>query len=169
MHDPDVVAHDIVLPIPRLSWRESVRWQFRRRRRTNDENLGEWVYPWWRPIGYNIIAWGRRVRLVQVATIWHREPGGHDSGEICKHWRMVNGEHVVDQSWRWHVHHWHIQFITYQYVRRWLLTRCEYCGGRSTRRNPVNCSNSWDPPRSRWYQGEKHLHHGRCTTTPNHV
>ena len=94
-----------------------------------------------------------------MVTVWHREPGGRDSGEVCKHHdggRVLNG-------WRFHVHHWRIQVRPLQALRRRLLTRCAWCGGRSVKRDPVNCSHSWDGPRGRWWQGEPGLYHGDCS------
>lgn len=44
MHDPMVVAWEIHLPIPHFRWKQyngGPRNEFKRRRRTNQENLGE--------------------------------------------------------------------------------------------------------------------------------
>jgi hypothetical protein len=89
-----------------------------------------------------------------MITVWHREPGGHDSGTICK-W----GGH-----WRWHVHHYRLQIHPLQHLRRWTLTRCAWCGGRSRKDDPINFGSSWDGPRSHWWQGEPDLRHHDCDT-----
>lgn len=86
-----------------------------------------------------------------LITVWHREPGGHDSGDICKRRR------------RCHVHHWKIQIHSLQALRRRLLTRCAWCGGRSRKGDQVNVSHSWDGPRGHWWQGEPGLYHGDCS------
>jgi hypothetical protein len=136
MHDPDVVAFDIPRP-----------WPTRIPLATGERQL------WWPPI----------------VTIWHREPGGRDSGTICKHgirwqdetgawqWKKLNG-------WKWHAWHWRVQISPLQEVRRRLLTRCANCGGRHTKRHPVNLSRSWYPPKRPWWRGEADLHHhpGDC-------
>src|SRR4051812_42110753 len=114
MHDPMVVAHEVPSPIPhRESWLDrhlrGRRWGFVRSRRTNPENLGEPTYSWWRPCGYTLALAGRAYGLGTLATIWHVEPDGHDSGEVCKHWRRFpDGTTEVTRAWRWHVHHWRI-------------------------------------------------------------
>jgi hypothetical protein len=153
MHDPLVVAFDIRLPVPLKTsptfkkipggkhWYFSKRWYFQFGQR----------------------AW----RCPILVTVWHREPGGHDSGEVCKHYRRyetIDGWKTKTlKSWRFHVHHWHIQVPALQALRRRLLTRCAWCGGKSNRRDPVNISHSWDGPRGRWWQGEPGLFHSYCS------
>jgi len=121
MHDPMVVAHEIPSPIPsRVSWRErsARRWGFDVRRRTNPENLGERVYPWWRPVGYTLRLAGRAYGLGRLATIWHVEPDDRDAFTVCKR----------DSGWKWHVRHWHIQVHLLGGFRRRLFLRCAECG-----------------------------------------
>jgi hypothetical protein len=134
MHDPLVVAWEIRSPIPRR-WSHSRRWHF--------------------PL---------------LVTIWHREPGGHDSGEVCKPYRRVFDE--ADRTWKlravhgWRLHFWHwkIQVHPAQAFRRWLLTRCAWCGGRQAKSDPVNIRHSWDGEKSRWWQGERGLFHHDCSS-----
>lgn len=105
--------------------------------------------PW--PDGYK--AASQRCRYwPAMITVWHREPGGHDSGTICK-W----GGH-----WRWHIHHWKIQIQPLQHLRRWALTRCAWCGGKNRKGDPVNFGSSWDGVRTRWWRGEADLRHHDC-------
>jgi hypothetical protein len=104
-----------------------------------------------------------------MVTVWHREPGGHDSGEVCKHYtRSRNGDGTwqtkVLHGWRFHVHHWRIQCHPLQTARRRLLTRCTWCGGRHRRQDPVNHSMSWDRFRGPWWRGERGLYHSDCAT-----
>lgn len=113
---------------------------------------GSWKW-WWPPL----------------VTVWHREPGGHDSGEVCKPYRRVFDE--ADRAWKlkprngWRLHfwHWRIQVHPAQQLRHWLLTRCAWCGGRHRKRDPVNISHSWDGPRGRWWQGEPGVFHDDCS------
>lgn len=154
MHDPMVVGWDIPAPIPkREKYRDprpgQPRWTLGRRRRTNPENLGEPVYAWYRPHGWEPKIAGRTFGLMRFATIWHVEPGGHDSGEICKHW--VDGKHT--NAWRWHIHHWHIQVIPHQRVERWLRARCGECGRRFF----------WKDSRH-GYMGGGAVYHDKCMT-----
>jgi len=104
-----------------------------------------------------------------LVTIWHREPNGHDSGEVCKHsfrWQESDGtwRSKPNRAWKWHVHHWKIQVSPLQHLRRWALTRCEWCGGRSRKGDYVNCSHSWDRDRGHWWQGERGLFHQDCSS-----
>lgn len=140
MHDPLVVAFEIRRPWPKCS-----------RPRNGDGTPAppSWYWP-------------------SIITVWHHEPGGHDSGEICKHYRrdpVGDGEHriTVTNAWRFHVHHWRIQVHALQTLRRRVLTRCAWCGGRSSKHDPVNVSHSWDGPRGHWWRGEPGLFHGDCS------
>ena len=170
MHDPMVVVCDIVLPIPVRKWlaTRGPRWCVKRMRRSNPENLGEPVYPWWRPAGWETVIAGTRIGLYQLGTIWHNEPRGADSGDICKNFdRLPDGR--IGRSlnaWRWHVHHWSIQIHPLQTVRRWLFDRCAECGHRFPfGYSPVTFS--WDPQRPPWWKFlEPHgqLLHARCAS-----
>lgn len=59
--------------------------------------------------------------------IWHVEPDGHDSAEICGH---------APHGWRrtaWTARHWRhlrLRFWPYLRVKRWLRDRCGECGRR---------------------------------------
>ena len=117
--------------------------------------------------------WGRSLKRYRrrppIVTVWHREPHGYDSGEVCKHYVYKrDGDWVwrprVSNLWRLHVHHWRIQVHALQALRRSLLTRCAWCQGRHKKRDPVDNSHSWDGPRGRWWQGEPGLFHRECST-----
>jgi hypothetical protein len=101
--------------------------------------------------------------------VWHREPNGRDSGEVCKEYRRVqdaNGDwqYKFLHAWKLHVHHWHLQVSPLQHLRRRLLTRCAWCGGRQGKQDPVNISHQWDGARGRWWQGEAGLFHHDCSS-----
>lgn len=104
-----------------------------------------------------------------LITVWHREPGGHDSGEVCKHyrrWQDEDGKWHTSwmRRWRFHVWHWHVQVHPAQALRRRLLTRCAWCGGRPRKGDAVNIGHSWDGPRGRWWRGEPGLFHVDCSS-----
>jgi hypothetical protein len=150
VHDPDVVAFSIRRPWPTASSLPSVnaRWRVR------------WPF---------VSVLGRELYFPDLITIWHREPGGADSGEVCKHYRrerQADGTWATTwlRDWRWHVWHWRIQVHPLQHLRRWALTRCEWCGGRSRKDDPVNCSHSWSGGPGRWWRGETGLYHEDCST-----
>jgi hypothetical protein len=88
-----------------------------------------------------------------LVTVWHREPRGHDAFTVCRY----------DGWWKLHFWHWKLQIHALQESRRWLLTRCAWCGGPSRKGDPVNCARSWDGPRGRWWQGDPGLYHQDCS------
>lgn len=159
MHDPSFLALTIYSPIPRReAWSDRFaqkRWTLGRSRRTNDENLGEPTYPWWNLGGYRPVIAGRCFRFPHLIDVWHDEPGGRDSGEVCKYphgWEL-----------RHHLSHLHVRVIPLGRLRRWALTRCSWCGGRSRKGDYVNCSMAWDGPTGKWWQGEPGLFHSDCS------
>lgn len=191
MHDPMVVAFEIARPWPQRSgWHDAKpgqpRWSVRMRHThfgddpakcsgcgQPQDSKSKW-FPWWRPHSYSRF-WtlaGRGYFWPALVTVWHNEPGGRDSGEVCKHsvrWQdPLTGQWRSKRlsRWRWHVHHWSIQIHPWQAFKRWAFTRCAWCGGRSSKRNGyVNCSMSWDGPRPKhWWQGEPELFHGNCSS-----
>lgn len=153
MHDPMVVVFDTHLPIPVRKWKakgETV-WAFERRRRTNPENLGQPVYPWFRPAGYDVRAFGWRIGLADLATIWHNEPQDRDSGTVCKGMRGSNLTlHNVRWAWR-HRDHITISVRPYNRVRSWLYVRCAECGHRFL----------WKQARI-GYMGGDSVYHDKC-------
>ena len=67
------------------------------------------------------------VRPIRL-DVWHDEPGGHDSGEVCGHLPMRLGARLI-----WtirHARHLHFRFWPYLNVRRWVKDRCDGCGRR---------------------------------------
>lgn len=168
MHDPMCVAFEVKVPIPkRARWRDAregqKRWTLERWRRTNPENLGEPVYPWYQPKGWKLRIAGRAYEMRGVVTVWHNEPGGSDSGEVCKHWRTRKGERVPDKRWKLHVHHWTLQVHLLRAIRRFLFERCIECGHRFPwGYAPV--SHSWDGPKVHWFRVQKVAYHHQCSS-----
>jgi hypothetical protein len=68
-----------------------------------------------------------RVKLIRL-DIWHREPGGHDAGEVCG-----PPPNSGPSAWWWylrHVRHWHPRWWPVFRVRKWITDRCDHCGRR---------------------------------------
>ena len=168
MHDPMVVAFEVPAPIPkRDKWRETHykgrKWGWTRRRRTNPENLGEPVFSWWRPDGWEFALGGRCYSLRKVATVWHVEPGGADAFEVCSHRRQKkDGTWEYHNRWKWHIHHWHIQIMPLQGLRARLFDRCQECG----RKGRPNVSHQWDGKRLGWwkFKSREGLYHHECSS-----
>ena len=111
--------------------------------------------------------WPRRRRTLPgrrywppLVTVWHREPRGHDAGTVCRHYDRVTCR--VLHGWRLHIWHYHLQIHPLQALRRWALTRCAWCGGRSVKGDRVNFS-QWDREPGRWWWGEQGLFHHDCS------
>lgn len=185
MHDPLVVAFDVPRPWPRRAGHHDAkpgqpRWQVRLHHTCGTGcHRGEGhgpaprggFFPWWKPSSYSrfwTVA-GRGYYWPALVTVWHQEPRARDSGEVCPHYRRVQDEEgkwrtQVLHGWRWHVHHWKLQVPALQDARRRLLTRCAWCGGRSTKRQPVNVSHQWDSPRTPWWRGKPGVYHMGCSS-----
>jgi len=137
-------------------------------RRSNPENIGEPVYPWWRPKGYECVLAGYEIGLYQLAAIWHNEPRGADSGTHCKHYETAADGRITRSlnGWRWHVHHWSVQVHPWQILRRWLFDRCGVCGFRFPwNYSPVTFQ--WDPKLPPWWkfwQARTHAMHDKCAS-----
>lgn len=148
MHDPLVVAFEIRRPWPKrddwrtgLAQREGVRWQARS--------------------AYSVVA-GRGLYWPCFITVWHREPGGHDALSICRRrTRQADGTWHYSRGWKLHVHHWSVQVGPLQKARRWLLTRCTICNGRSTKAHPISLG-TWNGQRAHWWRGESNMRHMDC-------
>jgi hypothetical protein len=173
VHDPMTVAHEIPRPWPSRSGMPAAAADVRWRVRLHHEH-GPWCepgcagnpFPWWRARSYSRF-WrlaGRDFYWPPLVTIWHVEPGGRDGLSVCsRRYQDRHGDWHFTRGWRWHVHHWHVQLHPVQELRRWALTRCEWCGGRSVKGDLVNHSLSWDLPGSPWWRGERGLFHADCT------
>lgn len=158
MHDPMTVAHTIRRPWPSRprAVTRGPRWRVRFHHR-----------PWWDPSDY-YSHWriaGREFYWPSLITIWHNEPGGRDSGDVCPHrvrWQDESGKWRSKplRGWRWHVHHWSIQVHPFQNWRRRLLTRCEECG----RKGSPNIGHQWDREKGPWWKGERGLYHRECSS-----
>jgi len=147
MHDPLTVAFEIRRPWPSRSNVYSLgkRWQVRYAwRKWYDFRPGTFMAFW-------TLA-GKHYYWPPLVTIWHHDPSGYDD-QTCRRSR-----------WRWHVHHWRLQFPPLQALRRHLLTRCTWCGGPSRKGDLVNVSHSWDAERGPWWRGERGLFHGDCSS-----
>lgn len=164
MHDPMVVAWSIPRPWPKISKRKRDTkrlWYMR-------YEWAKWYKPWegWRKFwrfGNIEVYWP------DIITIWHNEPNGHDSGEVCKHYTRWQDDHGVwhgkpKRAWRYHIHHWSIQIRPLQKFSRWAFTRCEWCGGRSRKGDMVNVSKQWDRDKTPWWRGERGLFHSDCSS-----
>lgn len=180
MHDPMVVAFVIRRPWPQLTtWgARGRRWHLATRFRpapgspVEAEALatGRDPFPWWRPRSWRLepVVAGRALRFPALITVWHREPGGKDSGEVCRHYRrdrLPDGSYRtrILHGWRWHVHHFRVQIHALQALRRWALTRCTWCGGRHRKGDPVNVRNGNRQPVP-WWRGERGLYHHDCSS-----
>lgn len=146
MHDPMFVAWELRRPWPKLASTWACRPGEKR---------------WSRPShGFATVA-GRRYYFPGLLTVWHNEPGGRDSGEVCGYphgWAL-----------RKHLSHLSMQVHPLQAFRRWAFTRCSWCGGPSRKGNYINLSGPGglaEKGRKHlpWWAGEQGLLHRDCST-----
>ena len=137
MHDPMVVAHEILSPIPHIDRRESAR---------RMPQGPRWSSHWY--IG------DRALWFPPIITIWHVEPDDEDAFTVCPR----------DGDWKWHVRHWKLQLHPVQKWRRRIMTRCAGCGGRSTKKHTVNHGLNWESPDVPWWYPEQELYHADCAS-----
>lgn len=115
--------------------------------------------PWPRRANWSTRRW----YWPALVTVWHVDPETDGTDDSCG-W-------FTNRWWKFHVHHWRLQVHPWQALRRWLFTRCEFCGERFSRRrkdtgpNPIRKQVMWGPPqrrRKRVFQGERFLFHSDC-------
>lgn len=102
---------------------------------------------------------GRRFGLTLV-EVWHYEPGGADALTVC----------TRNTRWRWHVRHWRLTFPWLMSWRRYLLTRCSWCGERHTKHDRVDTSHAnWigADPTAPWWRGQANVAHRDCSSVAN--
>lgn len=135
MHDPKVVAFEIPQPWPH---------------RSSYPKTPRWR---WR-LPFITIA-GQSFHFPNFITIWHVEPNGEDA---------LQGE-CRGTNWRWHIHHWDIQWCFLQKLQRRILSRCAWCGGRHTKRDPLCIGiGGWHSKRAPLWRGETDIVHADCSS-----
>ena len=135
MHDPSVLVFTLHLPIPGSRWkwandrpRGLRRWRYEAPGEPLD---GQPIHPWWRPAGWRLNLRGSEIKLMDLVDVWHEEPGGADSGEVCK------GMGSTELTWhnvKWAIRHrrhlrlrWQTPLRT---LHRWYFQRCDDCKQR---------------------------------------
>jgi hypothetical protein len=148
MHDPMVLALSIRRPFPRIKRRSKTRVQVT-------------------PFRFGSCFWyvGRfELYWPSVIDVWHDEPGGRDSGEVCGY--PARGRKLP----RWlfvHRSHLHVNIIPIRAWNRRLYQRCAHCKGKSRKGHEVNVSHQWDGPRQKWGQSAPGLYHMTCSGLVN--
>lgn len=141
MHDPTMLAFEIPAPwftLSRYRPKGSPNWGVRVHRCTNAENLGERCYPWYRPCGYTVFIAARQAHLFTLVEVWHDEPGGADSGTVCK------DRHPRGPRWAWrHRAHLRWKFMPLV-ILRCRLERCDECHRRMWK--ATRFATGWDAP-----------------------
>ena len=92
--------------------------------------------------------------LRPIFEVWHHDPSGYDSETCGRDFRKLS-------HWR----HWRVRFIPARNLTRRLFQRCAWCGGWSTKRNPVDVSHqsSDRQDRARWWQSRPDVYHRECS------
>lgn len=111
MHDPMVVIFDIKRP-----WPQSTSSDFSKGKR-------------WARSGPYVTLAGRNFYFPSLLTVWHVEPDGRDSGEVCKGMR---GSDLTWRNLKFTARHWrhlHFTLSPWQHFRH-RFARCAECGRR---------------------------------------
>lgn len=164
MHSPEALAFSIRSPFPSMrrkvrddqpQWKSPIR---------HVRGLKFRVSPFMTLAGYEYYfdSW---------VDVWHMEPGGADSGTICKTkwYKDRQGRDRAKQTWRWHFWHYKVSWSLIYKWRRYLFTRCAECGGPSRKGHMVNHSDAgwYGGPKVPIWCGEVHLYHSECLSKKN--
>lgn len=138
------------------------------------EIVGQINWPW--PTNVE----GRSVSTPFI-TIWHVDPGVCDNDDSCYEGMRAyySGRGEVDGypgqldqmwwfnkalAWRLHFWHWRVQIHPLQNLKRWLSSRCDYCGeGFAWGEIPVTTHD--DPYQNNqpgWLWSERDVFHSEC-------
>lgn len=91
-----------------------------------------------------------------MITVWHHEPGGADSGTICK---GMKGSGLSWHNLGWAARHWrhlHFQVIPIQRIRHYFV-RCAGCGQRMRRSARFGTSWGGNEVEHQWCSSLRHL------------
>jgi len=131
MHDPSVLVFEIHVPIPVGKWpaRTGPRFSVKRGVWTGSgPKAGKPRHRFFRPCGWDVVAFGRRIGWWNVLEVWHEEPDGRDAHTVCKGQR---GSQLTwhNVKWAWvHRRHLNIYSPPVRRVVRWRKDRCGECG-----------------------------------------
>lgn len=70
------------------------------------------------------------VKLINL-DVWHREPNGHDAGEICHD--VFCSTDTVKANLSLSIRHWrhlYLRWWPYLNIKMWIFDRCDGCGYR---------------------------------------
>jgi hypothetical protein len=159
MHSPEALAFSIRSPFPSM-------------RRKVKEGNPRWKSPIRHVRGLKfryspfMTLGGYEYYFDSWVDFWHMEPGGADSGTVCKTkwWKDKQGNQRGRQTWKWHFWHYKVSWSLIYKWRRHLLTRCAECGGPSRKGHVVNHSDAgwYGGPKVPIWCGEVHLYHSEC-------
>lgn len=104
--------------------------------------------PWPKRVNWSTRKW----YFPALVTVWHVDPEADGTDDSCR---------VMRNRWaKFHVHHWRIQIHPAQRLRKWLFTRCEFCGERGP---SLRLSTTYHRrPKRRMLQGDRDLFHFPC-------
>lgn len=111
--------------------------------------------PWTLVAQFPPYAWRKGVPLLRpIVEVWHHDPSDYDSETCGRDFRKLS-------HWR----HWSIRLLPLRQLQRRLFQRCAWCGGWSTKRNPVDCSaqSSERQDNARWWWSRPDVYHRECS------
>lgn len=158
MHDPSFKVFEVHVPLPVVRWKVRATSNGLRRRRWTGggpEHLGKPMHNPLRPGGWELVIARRLIGWWNVLEVWHDEPGGRDSGSVCKgHHGSKLDLHNVRWAWR-HRRHLHIYSPPIRRVVSWRKLRCAGCGHRFRWKRDSRHSLGWSA---------REVYHGPCAS-----
>lgn len=158
MHDPMTVIYQNKF---------FILWHVDPERDGTDDSCG-----WWLPkLTREERAYADNLILNEDDNIKHmfREDAGYDMVRyVARIFRLHKG--FLRPWWKrpkYHIHHWKLQILFTEKLKRYLFSRCSECGKRF-RWGYYPVSGSWHGTGPRWFRGEKNVRHHSCDNPVGH-
>ena len=164
MHDPSTLAFDVRIGKFRLA----EIWHIDPETDGDDDSCG-WAYP---RLSDSEMALARSLIYDEHdnARSWFKGVPDSDAVYcICQMFRIYKAH---ARPWwrhpRWHIHHWRIKIVSVFKFKRWMFSRCVYCGGRFPWGYDPTCTVWSGGTGPLWFRSQKGVYHHECYSEFHH-
>ena len=163
MHDPNTLAFDIHIGGVRLF----EIWHVDPEKDGDDDSCG-WGWP---KLSESEIGLAYSLMHNEYDNLrsWYDGVPDYTAESRIRQLFRIHKRHV--RPWwkhpRWHAHHWEIKVVPVEKLKRWLFSRCAYCG-RRFKWGYAPLSTMWHNDGPRWFSTEKNLYHHDCYADKKH-